>query len=66
MIRISVMCEYVDILCVCVCVCHHVCVDRMGHQSVLWLYFILANEEAASVLLGHSGNIHGEVTSKAG
>lgn len=48
----------------CVCVCE--CVDKMGHQSVLWLYFILANEEAASVLLGHSGNVHREVTSKAG
>lgn len=43
-----------------------VCVDMMGHQSLLWLYFILANEEAASVLLGHSGNVHSEVTSKAG
>lgn len=47
-----------------ICVC--VCVDKIGHQSVLWLYFILANEEAANVLLGHSGNIHSEVTSKAG
>ncbi len=49
-------------MCLCVCVCVH----WTGHQSVLWLYFILANEEAASVLLGHSGNMHGEVTSKAG
>lgn len=62
MIRITVMCECEGIVCVCVCEC----VDKMGHQSVLWLYFILANEEAVSVLLGHSGNVHREVTSKAG
>lgn len=53
--------------CVCVCLCVCICVDtRTGHQSAPWLYFILANEEAASVLLGHSGNMHSEVTSKAG
>lgn len=66
MIRITVMCECTceGIVYACVCVC--VGGDKMGHQSVLWLYFILANEEAVSVLLGHSRNVHREVTSKAG
>lgn len=58
MIRITAMCECEGIICVCV--------DKMGHQSLLRLYFILANEEAASALLGHNGNVHSEVTSKAG
>ena len=49
-----------------VSVCLGVRVDKMGHQSMLWLYFILANEEAASVLLCHGENAHSEVTSKAG
>lgn len=37
-----------------------------GHQSVPGLCFIPANEEAARVPPGRSGNILGEVTSKAG
>lgn len=56
-------------MCVCVCICTSVGLcgqDRTSKSCVLWLYFILANEEAVSVLLGHSGNMHSEVTSKAG
>lgn len=54
------MCVFV---CVSVCLCGQ---DRTSKSCVLCLYYILANEEAVSVLLGHSGNTHSEVTSKAG
>lgn len=60
---------YVGVLYVCVCICMSAGLcgqDGTSKSCVLWLYFILANEEAVSVLLGHSGNMHCEVTSKAG
>lgn len=40
--------------------------DGTSKSSMNWLCFIPANEEAVSMLLGHSGNMHSEVTSKAG
>lgn len=54
-------------VCVFVCVsagpCGHY---RTSKSDVMTLCFILANEDAVSGLLGRSGNMHSEVTSKAG
>lgn len=47
--KISVMCVCVGGLCVRVCVSEQ---DRTSKSCMLWLYFIPANEEAVSVLLG--------------
>lgn len=40
--------------------------DRTSKSFVCFARFISVNEEAESVLLGHSGYMRSEVTSKAG
>lgn len=62
---------HVGVIYVCVCVCVSMSAglrerSRTSKSRTRWLRFIPANEEAVSVLLGHSGNTHSEVTSKAG
>ena len=62
---------HIDVLYVWIYVCISVSdglsvQDMTSKLCVWWLCFILANEEAENVLLGHSGNMRSEVTSKAG
>ncbi|CAB1432505.1 unnamed protein product [Pleuronectes platessa] len=46
--------------------CLPACAEWTSKLHVPWLCLILANEEAAPVLVGHCGNGRSEVTSKAG